>query len=175
MRYTHPIRPGRLIIARRSAMAFVLEHVAAPTDDACLLLGELDAELNDAYPPENRHGLSLARLFQSHVMFFVARLDGDPVGCGGVAFENGLAEVKRMYVRPRARGQGVARTILARLEAEARARGVTCLFLETGDVQHAAIRLYERAGFTRCAAFGAYVAMPSDAIEHSVFFEKRIR
>lgn len=155
-------------------MPLVIERVAAPTDDACLLIGELDVELNGAYAPQNRHGLSLARLFQPDIMFFMARLDGDPVGCGGVAFEVGQAEVKRMYVRPGARGRGIARTILGRLEEEARSRGNVRLFLETGDAQHAAIRLYERAGFTRRGAFGAYSTMPPDAIEHSAFFEKRI-
>ncbi|MEA2707725.1 MAG: putative acetyltransferase [Phycisphaerales bacterium] len=109
------------------------------------------------------------------MMFFIARLDGEAVGCGGIAFEEGFAEVKRMYVRPRARGRDVAGTILARLEHEAGARGVTRLTLETGDERHAAIRFYERVGFTRCAAFGAYAAMPPRAIEHSVFFEKSIR
>ena len=155
-------------------MPLVLEQVAAPTDDARLLLGELDAALSGAYPPESRHGLSIARLFQPGVMFFIARLDREPVGCGGVAFEDGFAEVKRMYVRAPVRGRGVARTILARIEVEARARRVKCLLLETGDAQLAAIRLYERAGFTRRVAFGAYATMPSNATVHSVFFEKRI-
>jgi putative acetyltransferase len=85
-----------------------------------------------------------------------------------------VAEVKRMYVRPRARGRDVAQRILARLEDEARARGATRLVLETGDVQHAALRFYGRAGFTRCAAFGRYATMPRRAIERSVFLEKSI-
>lgn len=155
-------------------MAIVLEQVEGSTDEVRLLIGELDAELNGAYTPENRHGLSLARLFQPHVMFFIARVAGEAVGCGGVAFEDGLAEAKRMYVRPSARGRGVARAILARLEAEARARGAARLVLETGDAQESAIRLYERAGFTRCAAFGAYAKMPPNEVAHSVFFEQRI-
>ena len=75
---------------------------------------------------------------------------------------------------PLPRGRDVARTILARLEDEARARGANRLVLETGDVRDAAIGLYERAGFTRCAAFGAYATMPPRAIERSVFMEKRI-
>jgi putative acetyltransferase len=91
-----------------------------------------------------------------------------------VALEDGFAEVKRMYVRPQMRGRNVAQTILARLEEEARARGVIRLVLETGDVQHAAIRFYECAGFTRCVPFGSYATMPSHTIERSVFFEKRI-
>jgi putative acetyltransferase len=156
-------------------MPLVVEHVAAPTDDARRLIEELDAELSGAYAPVQRHGLSIARLFQPGVLFFIARLDGEAVGCGGVAFEDGLAEVKRMYVRPPARGRrDVARAILARLEDEARARAVSRLVLETGDAQHAAVRFYAREGFTRCAPFGAYATMPPAAIERSVFFEKRI-
>ena len=154
-------------------MSFEIELVSSPTDDARLLIAELDAELSGPYAPDQRHGLIMARLFQPGVLFFVARLDGEAVGCGGVAFDDGFAEVKRMYVRPAARGRGVARAILARLEQEAGARGVRRLTLETGDAQHAAMRLYQRAGFTRCAAFGPYVTMTPRSIEHSVFFEKR--
>jgi putative acetyltransferase len=87
---------------------------------------------------------------------------------------DGFAEVKRMYVRPTARGCGAARAILSRLEDEARARNIRRLVLETGDIRHAAMRLYERAGFTRCAAFGAYATMPLRAVERSVFYEKQI-
>ena len=157
-------------------MPLVLELVQAPTDDARALIGELDAELGGAYAPEQRHGLSVARVFQPGVLFFIARLDGQPVGCGGVAFDDGFAEVKRMYVRPhaRGRGRGVATALLTRLEEEARALGVSRLTLETGDAQHAAVRFYERAGFTRCAAFGAYAAMPLGSVERSVFFQKWI-
>lgn len=156
-----------------------IERETAPTDDVRLLIGELDAELGAAYAPEQRHGLNLSRLFQPHVAFFVARLAGEPAGCGAVSFdvpgEHGLAEVKRMYVRPAARGRGIAALILARLADEARELGgVTHLVLETGDAQHAAIRLYGRAGFTRRGAFGPYAQMPREAVGRCVFFEKRI-
>jgi len=175
---TAPIRPRRLILEEsrflRANMSIELQHVESPTDDVGALIGELDAELAGPYAPEQRHGLSLARLFQPGVMFFIARTGGAAVGCGGVAFDDGFAEVKRMYVRPAARGRGVAWALLARLEQEARARGVSRLTLETGDAQHAAMRLYEASGFTRCAAFGAYAAMPQASVEHSVFFEKAI-
>jgi putative acetyltransferase len=155
-------------------MSLIVEHVSAPTDDARMLIDELEAELSGSYGPEQRHGLSIAQVFQPGVVFFIARLDGEPVGCGGIAFNDSFAELKRMYVRPHVRGQNVAQTILSRLEREAKSRGVSRLVLETGDVQHAALRFYERAGFTRCAAFGAYTTMPLKAIERSVFFEKRI-
>ncbi len=152
----------------------LVEQIPTPTDEVRALVGELDAELSGSYAAEQRHGLSLERIFRPGVLFFIARLDGEAVGCGGVAFAEGFAEVKRMYVRPGARGRGVARAILERLEAEARGRGITRLALETGDAQVAAMRLYERAGFVRCGAFGDYAAMEPRAIERCVFFEKGI-
>jgi putative acetyltransferase len=156
-------------------MPIQVEHIATPTDDARTLIGELDAELNAAYLAEQRHGLNMDRIFQPNVRFFIARLDGQPVGCGGIALTDGVAELKRMYVRPSARGRGVARAILALLESEALAHGFTRVMLETGNAQLAAIRFYEAAGFTRCAAFGDYAAMPPATIERSIFFEKMTR
>jgi putative acetyltransferase len=155
-------------------MSITLEQVQSPSDDAKLLVGELDAELSGVYSEEQRHGLDIERIFQPGILFFIARLEGEPVGCGGIALDDGFAEVKRMYVRPQARGKQVAQAILNRLEDEARTRGVKRLTLETGDIRHAAMRLYERAGFTRCGPFGAYAAMPKSAVERSVFYEKRI-
>jgi putative acetyltransferase len=148
--------------------------VSAPTDTVRLLIGELEDVLSADYPPENRHGLPLEAIFQPHVRFFVATLDGDPVGCGGVALFDGFAEVKRMYVRPVARGQGVARAILDRLEAETRAANLPVLRLETGDKQTDALRLYYRYGFTDCGPFGHYAALPPRAIAASIFLEKRV-
>ena len=155
-------------------MRLEIERVTTPTDEARTLVDELESELSAHYPPENRHGYDVSRLFRPNIAFFVARLGGRAVGCGGIAFEDGFAELKRMYVRPSARGRGVAQSILARLEEEARARGVARLTLETGDAQRSAIHFYERARFTRCAAFGAYTIMPPASIRRSVFFEKRI-
>lgn len=153
-------------------MAIVVEHVPTPTDDARRLIEELDAELNAAYAAEQRHGLDFSRIFRPGILFFIARLDGEPAGCGGVAIEDGFAELKRMYVRPRLRGRGVAEAIIARLESEAAACGVRRMVLETGDAQLAAMRFYQRVGYAPCDAFGEYAAMPPGAIVRSIFLEK---
>ena len=155
-------------------MSLVLELVVTPTADARALIEALEAELSGPFSAEQRHGYSVERLFRPNIVFFVARMDGEAVGCGGVEFRDDFAELKRMYVRPASRGNGIGRAILDRLEAEARGRGVGRLVLETGDVLHPAIRMYERAGFTRCAAFGPYTTMPPQSVERSVFMEKRI-
>jgi putative acetyltransferase len=153
-------------------MNITIEQVCKPTPELRALISELDAVLNAAYEPHQRHGLAIAQLFEPHVRFFLARLDGAAVACGGVALFDGYAEVKRMYTRPDARGRGVAKAVLRRLEEEARTSGKTVLRLETGHYQTEAVGLYRRAGFTSCGAFGHYAQMPAHKIELSLFFEK---
>jgi putative acetyltransferase len=152
-----------------------VELVADATDDVCALIGELDQILSAEYPPEQRHGLALDAIFAPGIRFFLARLNGLAAGCGGVAFFEDFAEVKRMYVRDVARGRGVAQALLARIEKEARDSGSVLLKLETGVRQLAALRFYRRAGFRDCAAFGAYATMAPQAIATSVFLQKQLR
>ena len=151
-----------------------IELVTSATSDVRELIGELDEVLAAEYTPEQRHGLALTALFQPHIRFFVARLNGAAVGCGGIALFDDFAEVKRMYVRDAARGCGVARALLALFEIEARAAGLLMLRLETGERQAAALRLYALAGFKPCSAFGDYTAMPPQDIATSLFLEKRL-
>jgi putative acetyltransferase len=96
-------------------------------------------------------------LRQPEVVFLVARLGSDPVGCGALVDRaGGYGELKRMYVRPACRGAGVGRALLTELVARARSRGLRHLRLETGIAQPEALALYERAGFRRCPPFGDY-------------------
>lgn len=151
-----------------------VERVSAPTNEVRALVDELEHELSLNYPAEQRHGLKLHALFEPHIRFFVARKEGEAVGCGGVALFGDFAEVKRMYVRPPARGQGAADAIIARLTMEAKKGGLKILRLETGIAQEAAIRFYMRHGFTICDAFDSYATMLPHAIAGSVFMERRI-
>jgi putative acetyltransferase len=155
-------------------VSIAIERVSAPTDDAAALIAELDGVLGAVYPPEQRHGLSLDQVFEPHVRFFIARVDGEVAGCGAVALFDTYAEVKRMYTRPSARRRGVGKAVLARLEKEARRAGKPMLRLETGIHQVPAIRLYEEFGFRRCGPFGDYTMLPSQRITDSVFFEKHL-
>jgi putative acetyltransferase len=153
-------------------MTLVIERVIEATPDVHGLIGELDAVLGAAYEPHQRHGLSIAQLFEPHVRFFVARLDDLAAACGGVALFDDYAEVKRMYTRPATRGRGLAKAMLRRIEDEARACGKLVLRLETGPYQREAIGLYRSAGFTSRGPFGLYAQMPARKIELSLFFEK---
>lgn len=152
--------------------AFVIERALAPTPEIVGLLTALDADLAQGYSADQHHALSVEKLFQPDVRFFVVRRGEEAVACGGIGFYDGYAELKRMYAKPDARGSGVAAALLSRLEAEARDGGASLLTIETGIYQHAAMRFYEKAGFIRCGAFGPYAAMPPNAIATSAFYEK---
>lgn len=151
-----------------------VELVERATDEARALVASLDAELSVGYAPEHQHGYDIERVFQPDVKFFIVRLDGEAVGCGAVGLDEEVAELKRMYVRPEMRGRGAVQALLARLEAEALAHGYARLALETGDTLLSAHRVYERAGFKRCGAFGHYLALEPHRIARSVFMDKAI-
>ena len=152
-------------------MPITIVTVRPDAADAMQLLTELDVHLaGQPYPQASRHAFSIDRLMREGVAFFVTRYAGQPAGCGGLKlFGNEYGEVKRMYVRPAYRGQGLGKAMLHHLAAYARERQVSVLRLETGIYQTAAIRLYESFGFQRRPPFGEYRDDPL-----SVYFEKTI-
>ena len=101
---------------RAGPMSITIERVVEASPDLHDLIGELNDVLGAAYEAHRRHGLSIDQLFEPHVRFFRARLDGVVVGCGGVAVFDDYAEVKRMYTRPAARGRGVAKALARNME-----------------------------------------------------------
>jgi putative acetyltransferase len=155
-------------------MTLRIEKAEDPTDDIRALIAALEGELSPHYAPNQRHGLALEAIFRPHIHFFVARRAGEALGCAGVAVYRDFAEVKRMYVRPEARGQGIADALMDRLAEVARDFGIAVLKLETGDKQQAAIRFYARNGFSSCADFEPYSSMPPENIATSLFMEKAL-
>jgi putative acetyltransferase len=140
-------------------VSITIERAVKVSPEVHDLIAELNDVLGAAYEAHQRHGLSIDQLFEPHVRFFIAPLDGLAVGCGGVALFDNYAEVKRMYTRPMARGRGVAKAVLRRIEDEARGAGMSVLRLETGTRQQEAIGLYQRMGFRRRGPFGAYAVI----------------
>jgi putative acetyltransferase len=127
--------------------------------DAMALIAHLDADLADRYPglDRNTRMLTPEQLRAGHGVFLIASAGGEPVGCGALRrLDCSTGEIKRIYVRPSARGSGVGRRLLAELEWHARKLDMYGLVLHTGLRQPAAIRLYENTGFTRIASFGEY-------------------
>jgi len=138
-------------------------------DDVVALIHQSDALMTSLYPAESNHLVGLDALAAPDVHFFVARENGVALGCGAFRLDGDCAEMKRVFVDPRARGKGIARLIMEHLEAEAAKHGVTLLQLETGIKQPEAIALYRKFGYVERGPFGAYKPDPL-----SLFMEKRL-
>lgn len=93
-------------------------------------------------------------LVAPHGAFLIARREGAVVGCGGVRLlANGIGEVKRLFVTPGARGQGLGRRLMLELETVARAEGVQTLRLDTRSDLVEARALYAALGYVEVPAF----------------------
>jgi len=147
-------------------MQISLESPAQP--DVVALIDALDAYQKPLYPPESHHGIDVAALSAPNVLFAVARDgQGRAVGCGAIVIGTEFGELKRMFVRPESRGQGIAAQLLGFLENEAKAKGCLTFMLETGPSQPEAIAFYARSGYEPRGPFGGYGPDP-----FSVFMEK---
>jgi putative acetyltransferase len=148
----------------------VVERGDPRSEPAAALIEELDGYLRSLYPPASNHLLDLDSLSLPEVRFFLARVRELVAGCAALRLDpEGYGELKRMFVRVPARGHGVAIRLLERIEAEARAEGLTHLLLETGVSQPEALAFYRRAGFVERGPFGPYGPDPL-----SIFMEKRL-
>ena len=125
------------------------------------LLYALDEEIRARYDqPVEDFVLKLdpEEVAPGHGAFVVAWADEKAVGCGAVRLiDNETAELKRMYIVPEYRGQGLAGAILRLLEDHARALGATRVVLETVIGPPAAVALYRAAGYEEIPKFGPYV------------------
>jgi GNAT superfamily N-acetyltransferase len=87
-------------------------------------------------------------------MVLLARLRGEPVGCGALRFGDGrVTEIKRMWLSQSVRGLGLGRRLLRELERHARDQGARLVRLDTNHVLAEAIALYRSAGYAQVPAF----------------------
>ena len=144
--------------ASPNTISIEVEHFDSP--DAQRLRAAQRLEIDRAHGGDTEPGEKPTA--ESIAVFFVARDEsGTPLGCGGLRIvDDGIAEIKRMYVRPESRGSGVAAELLRRLEEAALDLGSPALVLETGTEQQPAVGFYQREGFRRIANFGPYVGAP---------------
>ena len=130
------------------------EYAAESQLDLCFQNFEAElAGLPGAYaPPEGR--------------LLLALYEGQLAGCVALRkFEDGVCEMKRLFVRPAFRGQGIGRALVRRVIEEARAAGYSTMRLDTLARMRAAITLYESLGFRRIEAYRPY------PLEDAVYLE----
>jgi putative acetyltransferase len=166
-----------MMIAERIAtdvITIAAEDPRAP--DSLALFDEMSEFVLATYPEDEENGIvpTSTEEMAQHGVLLVARVDGAAAGSGALMAHppvDGLEvlEVKRMLVRPAFRGRGIAERILNELERVAVARGAGKLVLMCGPRQPAALRLYERAGYSVRGPYGKWEAHPL-----SIFLEKRL-
>ena len=145
----------------------IVERNNPKDPQASALLKQSHALMEELVPPEDTFFLDIDELCVSSIRFFTARIGDTIVGTGALSIKEGYGEVKSMFTSSDARGKGVASALLRQIEDEARDEKLEWLRLETGNLLHAAHRVYERHGFTRCGPFGDYPDAAS-----SIFMEK---
>jgi putative acetyltransferase len=102
--------------------------------------------------------------------YLVAAIDGRAVACAAWRpLGDGVAELRRMYVRPSFRGRGIARQLICWVEEEALAAGCPIVRLHTDPLLEAAIGLYLSSGYRPIPAYGEYAGNPE-----RMCFEKRL-
>jgi len=135
-------------------------HIDDLTGEATRALIALHLDgMHDTSPPESVHALDIDGLRHPSITFWSAWIDGELAGIAALkSIDDERGELKSMRVDDRFRGSGVGRALLRHLIAEARGRGMTSLWLETGSPDDfvPAQRLYESEGFTRCGPFDGY-------------------
>ncbi|MEJ8757378.1 GNAT family N-acetyltransferase [Pontibacter sp. H259] len=100
----------------------------------------------------------------------VVYLNGKAAGCGAIKpYTKSIAEVKRMFVHPDYRRQGIAKQVLTALEEWAKELGYTSTILETGMKQPEAIELYKNSNYTVIPNYGQYAG-----VENSVCMQKQL-
>ncbi len=148
---------------------YSIAPTAITDPDLTALIARLDAYQESLYPAESNHLVDLSQLaVESVIVLLIRDARQRAVGCGAIVLGNdGIGEMKRVFIDPDHRGQKLGERLLAALEKEALRRECHTVRLETGIHQQAAVRLYTRWGYqTRCA-FAPYRPDPL-----SLFMEK---
>lgn len=147
-----------------------LRHTDSTSPDFQALVTMLDDELRIRDGADHPFYAQFNKLDAiRHVV--VAYMDNVAVGCGAFRqYSVETVEIKRMFVRPVFRGQGIALLILSNLESWASEQDYTQCVLETGYNQPEAIALYNKAGYHQIPNYGPYAGVAT-----SICFGKKIQ
>lgn len=129
---------------------------------------ELDRRFETGFDVRLARRTDPADLTLPRGLVLVASLGDEPVGCGALRFhDDGVAEIKRLWVAPHVRGVGLGARLLAALEARARREGSRLARLDTNRALTEAIAMYRRSGYREVPAF-------NDERYADHWFEKRL-
>ena len=136
--------------------SFVIAEEPADSDDVRWCFEQYYVELGSSfgYEVDTALPLGVEELTRPRGLVLVVRERGAPLGCGAVKLlDDGIGEIKRMWVAPGVRGQGLGGRLLDALEAAAAAADRTVTRLETNQQLEAALAMYRRRGYVEVEPF----------------------
>jgi DNA-binding MarR family transcriptional regulator/GNAT superfamily N-acetyltransferase len=143
-------------LLRASSVEVTSEDPLSADAQQCLdrYFGELASRFRGGYDRDADHSAEVGEFAPPKGCMLIARLLGEPVGCGAVrASEPGVAEIKRMWVAPQARGIGLGRRLLGELEQVAARNKARVVRLDSNSALTEALRLYRSCGYREIQPF----------------------
>jgi len=128
------------------------------------------AEMHAFSPPGHVFALDSSGLMAPDVTVWTAWIGADIAGMAALRQLSGIGEIKSMRTHPQHLRKGVATALLEHIIAEARARGLERVSLETGSgpAFEPALALYRKRGFREGEPFGGYVRSDFNQFLHFV-------
>lgn len=115
--------------------------------------------------------MTIRKIIQdSNAGVWIAYLNDQAVGCvvlKGLPAIPAAAECKRLYVKPEARGYGIANKMLDALETFSRDKGLAWIYLDSFEALTAAVALYKRRGYVSCDRY-------NDNPQATIFLRKKM-
>ncbi|HWT75004.1 MAG TPA: GNAT family N-acetyltransferase [Mobilitalea sp.] len=139
-----------------------IKYTNGEDQDFINLCSMLDDNLNEIVGGEKQRAEYNQYNMLNHIHdVFIAYEDELPVGCASFKYyDDGIAEVKRVFVRKDYRGRGLSKLLMEQVEKKAREQGYRSLILETGKPMTEAIGLYTKIGYNVIENYGQYKNMP---------------
>ncbi len=160
----------RFLYTAKTIILVRIEKTVAENPDFIELVKQLDADLAERDGKEHLFYDQYNKIDGIKCVVVAYEMD-QAVGCGAIkAYGPDTMEVKRMYVVPQGRRQGVAGAILSALENWAAALTYERCILETGKNQPEAIGLYLKSGYKIISNYGQY-----SNVENSICFQKEVK
>lgn len=146
-------------------------HTNGKNSDFILLCNLLDASLDELvgnqFERKKYHQFNQLNAINNAVILY---LDDNPVASGGFKhYEDGIAEIKRVFVKKEFRGRGLSKIVMEELIKKAKSTGYKKLYLETGAPLRASINLYKSFGFKKIKNYGPY-----ELLKESICMEKSL-
>ncbi|MDA9990804.1 GNAT family N-acetyltransferase [Paracoccaceae bacterium] len=134
----------------------IIQHANPYHPEITALLEQSYKMMQSLYKTHEDHSLSIDDLCQEDVCFLGAKTKETFIGCAALVLREGYGEIKSMFTDPNHRGNGVGKTLMSAIEAEAIKHKLPHLKLETGALLKEAVVLYAKFGFQTCGPFGEY-------------------